>query len=114
MKKLSKAEAEALLQSLQQRFEKHGERHKGIKWADVQKRLEAHPEKLRSLYEMEETGGEPDVVAQEKNGAVIFYDCASESPKGRRSVCYDPDALESRKQHKPKHSAVGMAEEMGI
>lgn len=114
MKKLSKAETETLLKVLQQRFEKHSRRHKHIKWADVQKRLDAKPEKLRSLHDMEDTGGEPDVVAREKDGTIVFYDCAPESPKGRRSLCYDPDALESRKQHKPKHSAVGMAEEMGI
>ena len=89
--------------------------HKGLEWAKVQAKLEATPEKLWSLHEMEKTGGEPDVVGfDKKTGEFIFYDCSTESPKGRRSVCYDPAALESRKEHKPKDSAVGMAAAMGI
>lgn len=90
-------------------------RHKVIKWEDIARRLGAHPAKLWSLAEMERTGGEPDVIGLEKKtGEFIFVDCSPESPKGRRSVCYDPEALESRKEHKPKHSAIGMAAEMGI
>lgn len=90
-------------------------RHKAIKWADVEKRLQAAPEKLWRLSEMERTGGEPDLVDfDKKTGEYIFYDCSAESPKGRRSVCFDPAALESRKEHKPKHSALGMAIEMGV
>lgn len=114
-KKLSAEQTQALLKTLKARFEKFSNRHKGIKWEDVQSRLEAHPDKLWSLHEMEATGGEPDVVGfDKKTGEYIFFDCAEESPRGRRSVCYDPEALASRKEHKPKHSAVGMAEEMGI
>lgn len=106
---------EALLRTLKARFEKNMHRHPGLDWADVQARLEARPEKLWSLHEMERTGGEPDVVGFDREtGEYIFYDCAPESPKGRRSLCYDPAALESRKQHKPEGSAVGMAEAMGI
>jgi hypothetical protein len=90
-------------------------RHKGLDWAKVQARLEANPQKLRSLNEMETTGGEPDVVGRdEKSGEYIFYDCSAESPKGRRSICYDHEALEARKEHKPKDSAVNMAATMGI
>src|SRR2546430_14519358 len=90
-------------------------RHKGLEWAKVEKKLEAHPEKLWSLHEMERTGGEPDVVGYDKKtGEYIFYDCSAESPKGRRSICYDRAALEARKEHKPKNSATGMAAEMGI
>lgn len=90
-------------------------RHPGMQWKDVQARLEANPDKLISLNEMDITDGEPDVVGQETDtSAFIFMDCAAESPKGRRSLCYDPDALESRKEHKPKNSAIGMAAEMGI
>lgn len=90
-------------------------RHKGIEWNKVQDKLEANPEKLWSLNEMEVTEGEPDVVGYDKKtGEYIFFDCSPESPKGRRSICYDHEALESRKEHKPKHSALGMAEEMGI
>jgi hypothetical protein len=101
--------------TLKTRFEKHMKRHKGIAWADVQARLEAHPKKLRSLHEMERTGGEPDVVGHDKkSGAYIFYDCSAESPSGRRSVCYDRQALDSRKEHKPANSAIEMAKEMGI
>lgn len=114
-KKLSSKETEELLKILKTRFEKNMIRHKGIAWADVQVRLEAKKEKLWSLDEMELTGGEPDVVAfDKKTGEYIFYDCSPESPKERRSICYDPKALASRKEHKPKHSAIGMAAEMGI
>jgi hypothetical protein len=112
--KLSAAQYRELLSVLEARFEKNKDRHKGIRWDTVAARLEAHPAKVRTLYEMEMTGGEPDVVAQDKKtGAITFYDCAAESPKGRRSVCYDHQALESRKEHKPEHSAVEMAAEMG-
>ena len=114
-KSLSPQAREELLGLLKARFEKHMPRHKGLKWAEVQARLEANPKKLWSLNEMEMTGGEPDVIGQdEKTGEYIFCDCAPESPKGRRSICYDPEALESRKEHKPKDSALGMASAMGI
>lgn len=114
-KQLSPEQHEELLSILKTRFEKHADRHKGLKWTDVQARMEANPEKLRSLHEMEMTGGEPDVVGvDKKTGEYIFFDCSAESPKGRRSVCYDPEALASRKEHKPAHSAIGMAAEMGI
>lgn len=113
--KLTAAEQAALINTLKARFEKHKARHKGIDWADVQKKLEANPVRLWSLHAMEETGGEPDVVGvDKKTGAYLFYDCSPESPKGRRSLCYDGDALASRKEHKPADSAVNMAEEMGI
>lgn len=106
---------ETLLNILQKRFEKNMERHKEIKWVDVQKKLEVNHDKLAVLDEMELTGGEPDVVGfDKKTGEYIFFDCAAESPKGRRSFCYDDEALESRKEHKPKNSAVGLAAEMGI
>jgi len=106
---------EELLSALQARFEKNMNRHKGLEWAKVQARLEANPEKLWSLNEMERTGGEPDVVGYDKKtGEYIFYDCSAESPNGRRSFCYDREALESRKEHKPKNSAIGMAAAMGI
>ena len=114
-KKLSPEQREELLNALKPRFEKSKSRHKILEWADVQARLEASPEKLWSLHEMESTGGEPDVVGQDKTtGEYIFYDCSAESPKGRRSLCYDEQALESRKQHKPEGSAIGMAAAMGI
>ena len=114
-KELSSKQNIALLNLLQARFEKNIQRHQAIKWAPVQARLEANKEKLWSLNEMEITGGEPDVVAHDKNkGEYIFYDCSAESPKGRRSVCYDHEALESRKEHKPGNSAVEMAADMGI
>jgi len=104
-----------LLNILKTRFEKNMHRHKGLEWAAIQARLEAHPKKLRSLDEMEGTGGEPDVVGYDKKtGEYIFYDCSPESPKDRRSVCYDGEALASRKEHKPANSAVDMATEMGI
>ena len=114
-KKLSTEESSALLTILEKRFEKHKERHKGLEWSKVAARLEAHPEKMWSLDEMERTGGEPDVVDRDpKTGEYIFYDCSPETPKERRSICFDPDALESRKEHKPKDSALGMAKDMGI
>src|SRR5439155_25096467 len=104
-----------LLRTLKARFEKNMNRHEGLQWTAVQARLEANPEKPRSLHEMERTGGEPDVVGHDKKtGEYVFYDCSAESPKGRRSVCYDGEALEARKEHKPKNSAVDMATAMGI
>lgn len=104
-----------LLGILKTRFEKNMNRHKGLDWAKVQAKLEASPEKLWSLNEMEETGGEPDVAGfDKKSGEYIFYDCSAESPAGRRSFCYDHEALEKRKEHKPKNSAVQMAADMGI
>lgn len=113
--KLSPAQHKELLNTLKARFEKNKNRHKGIEWANVQVRLEANPEKMWVLEEMESTGGEPDVVGYDKKtGEFIFYDCSAESPKERRSVCYDPEALAARKENKPKHSAIGMAAEMGI
>lgn len=103
------------MECLRGRFEANIYRHRGIKWADVAQRLEASPAKLKSLAEMESSGGEPDVVGRDKKtGEFIFFDCSAESPKGRRSVCYDQAALDSRKEHKPNHSAIGMAAEMGI
>jgi Protein of unknown function (DUF4256) len=114
-KKLSPEQREELLRTLKARFEKNMSRHKGIEWAKVQAKLEANPEKLWSLDEMEISGGEPDVVSHvKKTGEYIFYDCSAESPKGRRSVCYDGEARESRKEHKPKNSAIEMAVAMGI
>jgi len=114
-KDLSPAQREELLRALRTRFEKNMNRHKGLAWAQVQVRLEANPEKLWSLKEMERTGGEPDVVSQdEKTGEYIFCDCSGESPTGRRSLCYDREALESRKEHKPKDSAIAMAAAMGL
>jgi hypothetical protein len=104
-----------LLNTLKSRFEKNRSRHKGIEWATVQAKLEANTEKLWSLNEMERTGGEPDVVSHDKKtGEYIFYDCSTESPAGRRSICYDREALDSRKENKPKNSAMGMAVDMGI
>ena len=114
-KQLSPNQREELLNSLEARFEKNSKRHKGLQWPKVQARLEANPEKLWSLSEMERTGGEPDVVGHDKQtGEYIFCDCSAESPKGRRSVCYDREALEARKEHKPKDSAIDMATAMGI
>lgn len=111
----SSAQRDELLKTLKARFEKNGGRHKGIDWADVQERLEGNPGKLRSIYQMEDTGGEPDVVGKDKKtGEYLFFDCSPESPKGRVSVCYDREGLESRKEHKPKNNAVDMAESMGI
>lgn len=113
--KLPASQAEELLKILKTRFEKNRNRHNGIDWNKVQAKLEASPAKLWSLEQMEETGGEPDVVGfDKKTGEYIFYDCSAETPKGRRSICYDHEALESRKEHKPKNSALGMAAEMGI
>lgn len=114
-KALSYKQIEGLLKTLNARFEKNMKRHKGIEWTKVQARLTAYPEKLWSLVEMEITGGEPDVIAHDKKtGEYIFYDCSPETPAKRRSVCYDTEALESRKEHKPKNSALGMAAELGI
>ena len=112
---LSCKQIEDLLKTLKARFEKNMHRHKDFEWAKVQARLEANAEKLWSLHEMEKTGGEPDVVGHDKKtGEYIFYDCAEESPKGRRSICYDREALESRKEHKPKASAMDVAAALGI
>jgi hypothetical protein len=114
-KDLSPEQREELLRALKARFEKNMNRHKGLEWAQIQAKLEAHAEKLFSLHEMERTGGEPDVVdLDKKTGEYIFYDCSAESPKGRRSVCYDREALESRKEHKPEDNAIDMATAMGI
>jgi len=114
-KNLSPHQGEELLRALKARFEKNMNRHKGLEWAKVQAKLEANTEKLWSLNEMERTGGEPDVVGHDKKtGEYIFFDCSAESPKGRRSVCYDREALESRKEHKPKDNAMDMASGMGI
>jgi hypothetical protein len=112
---LPNKQREELLRALKARFEKNVNRHKGLEWAEVQAKLEANAEKLRSLHEMEKTGGEPDVVGRDKKtGEHIFYDCSAESPKGRRSFCYDREALQSRKENKPKDSAVDAAAAMGI
>ena len=114
-KELSPEQHEELLSALKARFEKNMHRHKGLEWAKVQAKLEANTEKLWSLNEMERTGGEPDVVDYEKKtDEYIFYDCSAESPKGRRSVCYDREALESRKKFKPKDTVMDMASAMGI
>lgn len=114
-KKLSAARREELLGILQIRFEKHMKRHEGIAWVKVLAKLEAAPEKLWSLNEMEDTGGEPDVVGfDKKSGAFVFFDCSPESPKGRTSVCYDREGWESRKEHRPKDTAMDMAAAMGI
>ncbi len=114
-KELSSEQREALLSTLKARFEKNVNRHKGLEWAKVQARLEANIEKLWSLNEMERTGGEPDVVGHDKQtGEYIFFDCSAESPRGRTSLCYDREALDSRKEHKPKSSATDMAAAMGV
>src|SRR6516165_5730435 len=114
-KELSLEQRKELTRALKARFEKNMNRHKGLEWAVVQAKLEANAEKLWSLHEMERTGGEPDVVGHDKKtGEYIFYDCSAESPKGRRSICYDREALESRKEHKPEDSAIDMAAAMGI
>jgi hypothetical protein len=114
-KELSPKQREELLSALKARFEKNMARHQGLVWAEVQARLEAKPDKLWSLNEMERTGGEPDVVGHDKaTGEHIFFDCSSETPKGRISVCYDREGLESRKEHKPKNTAMDLAEAMGI
>jgi len=114
-KELSPKEREDLLKTLKARFEKNMGRHKGFDWADVQARLEASADKLWSLGEMEKTGGEPDVVGHDKKtGEYVFFDCSPESPKGRVSTCYDGEALDARKEHKPKTSAMDMARAMGV
>ncbi|HWB24439.1 MAG TPA: DUF4256 domain-containing protein [Chitinophagaceae bacterium] len=114
-KALSPKEEKELLETLKGRFEKNMQRHKGLKWAEILAKLEANADKLWSLNEMEITGGEPDIVDYDKKtGDYIFYDCSAESPKGRRNVCYDSEALASRKQYKPGDSAVNMATVMGI
>lgn len=114
-KKLLPEQVAELLAELKKRFEENMGRHKGVKWNDVTEKIEGSPNQLWSLAEMERTGGEPDVVVLDrKSSEIVFVDCSAESPKGRRSVCYDPASLESRKEHKPGHSAVGMAKEMGI
>lgn len=113
--KVSLEQSEEFLQALKARFEKNMNRHKGLEWAKVKAKLGANSEKLWSLLEMERTGGEPDVVAYDKKtDEYIFYDCSAETPKGRRSVCYDREALESRKEHKPENNAIDMAAAMGI
>jgi hypothetical protein len=112
---LSKKQRDELLKALKARFEKNMNRHKGLEWAPVQAKLEANSEKLCALNEMEKTGGEPDVVSHDKEtGEYVFYDCSAESPKGRRSLCYDREALDSRKENKPKDNAIGMAAAMGV
>lgn len=112
-KSLGAEQREELLETLQARFEANMQRHEDVAWADVRARLEAEPERLWSLGEMERTGGEPDVVGQdEESGEYLFFDCSAESPEGRRSVCYDAEALEARKKHKPENSAVAMATDM--
>ncbi len=114
-KSLSAKSSEAFLNTLKNRFEKNINRHQGLDWDKVQAKLQANNEKLWSLHEMDSTGGEPDVVGQDKKtGEYIFYDCSAESPKGRRSLCYDREALESRKENKPGNSAIEMAADMGI
>ena len=114
-KKLSSEQQETLLKTLKARFEKNMNRHKGLEWASLQSRLIKNSEKLWSLNAMEETGGEPDVVGlDKKSGEYIFFDCSAESPKNRRSFCYDHEALESRKENKPENSAIEMASDIGI
>lgn len=112
---LSAEQREGLLNTLKARFEKNMNRHEGLEWVNIQAKLEANPEKLWSLHEMERTEGEPDVIGHDiKIDEYIFYDCSAESPKGRRSVCYDREALDSRKNHKPDNNALEMAADMGI
>jgi uncharacterized protein DUF4256 len=114
-KKMSPKEREELLKTLQARFEKNMDRHKGLEWTKVKAKLEANSAKLRSLHFMETTGGEPDVVGlDKKTGEYIFFDCSAQTPSGRVSLCYDDEALEARKEHKPKDSAAGMATAMGV
>ena len=114
-KQLSSDERKELFLTLRERFEKNMSRHEGLEWSKVESRLESNSGKLWSLNEMEKTGGEPDVVGHDKStGEYIFFDCSAESPKGRRSICYDHEALEARKEHKPENSAIQMAEDMGI
>jgi len=112
---VSPAQRTALLQALMTRFDNNMNRHRGLVWADVQARLEAHPEKLWSLHEMERTGGEPDVICHDaKTGEYIFFDCSAESPAGRRSLCYDREGQEARKEHRPESNAVDLAAAIGI
>jgi hypothetical protein len=114
-KELSPEQSVELLRTLKTRFERNMNRHKGLEWAEVKEKLVADTKKLWSLNEMERTGGEPDVIGYDKNsGEYLFYDCSAESPEGRRSICYDREGLESRKEHKPDNNAVGMAAAMGI
>src|SRR5215213_6197448 len=114
-KELPVREREELLTTLKARFEKNMNRHKGLDWAKIQAKLEANLEKLWSLHEMERTGGEPDVVGRDpKTGEILFFDCSAESPKGRASVCYDRAGLDSRKEHRPKDTAMDMATTMGV
>src|SRR5689334_4436310 len=114
-RQLSVQQREELLRGLKVRFEKNMNRHKGLEWAKVQAKLEPNTERLWSLHEMERTGGEPDVIGLDKKaGEYIFFDCSEESPKGRRSFCYDREALDSRKEHKPANSAIDMAAAIGI
>ena len=114
-KKLESEQATVLLDLLNKRFEKNMHRHKGLNWADIEDRLQQQPEKLWSLNQMEETGGEPDMVSLDSESSeTIFYDCAAETPKGRRSLCYDRAALDARKEHKPENNAIEVAEAMGI
>lgn len=114
-KKLAPKDSEELLVTLKNRFEKNTNRHKNIRWEEVVAKLETNPDKLWSLHEMEQTGGEPDVIGvDKKTGEFIFYDCSVESPKGRRSLCYDREALEARKEHKPKNNAIDLANSIGI
>ncbi len=113
--KLSSEQREQLFETLRKRFDQNPARHAGVTWTAVEKRLNAHPDKLRSLAEMERTGGEPDVIGRDaKTGAYLFVDCSSQSPKDRQSLCYDRAALDSRKKFKPKNSAIDLAEEIGI
>ena len=114
-KSLSSEQQKILLKTIQQRFEKNTGRHKGIEWVKIEARLKSKAEKLWSLNEMEQSGGEPDVIGyDDKTGEIIFYDCSAESPKGRRSLCYDDEALASRKENKPEDSAINMATVMGV
>jgi hypothetical protein len=114
-KTLSPEQREQLLRTLKTRFERNMSRHEGLQWAQVEAKLEANPEKLWSLSEMERSGGEPDVVARDKQtGEYVFYDCSAETPKGRRSLCYDREALDARKEHKPENSALDLAAAIGI
>ncbi len=114
-KKISTAQQVELLKILATRFEENMNRHKGLEWAKIEARLESHPDKLWSLLEMERTGGEPDVVGYDKkSGEYVFYDCSAETPSGRRSVCYDREGLESRKEHRPENNAIDLAAAMGI
>jgi Protein of unknown function (DUF4256) len=112
--KLSATESKGLITTLRTRFEKNMNRHKGIDWSKVQAKLEANPDKLWSIAQMEKTGGEPDVVESTKSGVYMFVDCSAESPAGRRSLCYDHEALEKRKENKPQNSAVQLADDIGI